>query len=132
MTGTSLKLRLDRARTALRQTLQNILDINKKRKSLPSGEEGRQLKHRLRLLNKMAETHALLVRLYERRMAERSVPAQESITGEQAPQWQHDRDYSLLLENHASPSRQHSPRGFAPVGYRPDLGSRKQMRANNP
>jgi hypothetical protein len=130
MTGTSLKLRLDRARTALRQTLQNILDINKKRKSLPSSEEEPQLKHRLRLLNKMAETHALLVRLYERRMAERSAPAQESIAGEQASQWQHDKAYSLLLENQATPSRQHSSRGFAPVGYRPDLGSRKRMRSN--
>lgn len=69
MIQTPLKSRLDRAKQALSQTIQKILDINRKRKGLSKPDEvpqqGESLKKELRLLNKMAEQQARVVQNYE-------------------------------------------------------------------
>ncbi|MCB0634181.1 MAG: hypothetical protein R2824_05720 [Saprospiraceae bacterium] len=70
----SIKRKLSRARIALNTTIEKILDINRKRKKLqiagdvtPLGEE---LNQELKLLNKIADRQAQLVRKYERNMAQ--------------------------------------------------------------
>lgn len=70
----SIKRKLSRARIALNTTIEKILDINRKRKMLqiagdvtPLDEE---LNRELKLLNKIADRQAQLVRKYERNMAQ--------------------------------------------------------------
>ncbi len=70
----SIKRRLLRARISLNQTLQKILDINRKRKRLsftkdPSGTN-EALSEELKVLNKLAEQQARLIRKYENSLAE--------------------------------------------------------------
>jgi len=69
MTKKSVKRRLIKARIALNHTIQKILDINRKRKHLLYSNEAEQreqaMSEELRVLNKMAENQARLVRHYE-------------------------------------------------------------------
>ncbi|PSR13392.1 MAG: hypothetical protein DA408_14090 [Bacteroidetes bacterium] len=69
----SLKQRLLRTRISLTQTLQRILDINRKRKVLSHLNEIEnktvQLEEELRILNQLAFNQASLVRKYEKDLA---------------------------------------------------------------
>lgn len=69
MTKKSIKRRLLRARITLNHTVQKILDINRSRKRLEYSREAEKrellLNEELRMLNKMAEQQARLVRHYE-------------------------------------------------------------------
>lgn len=73
MNRRSLKQRLLRSRIALRQTLSNILDINRKRKALQGLEDAQphqvKLDDELRILNQLASTQATLVKRYENDLA---------------------------------------------------------------
>ncbi len=69
MTKRSMKRRLIRARIALNQTIQKILDVNRNRKRLsftndPAHRE-KALNEELRVLNKVAQQQANLVEHYE-------------------------------------------------------------------
>ena len=72
----SIKRRLIRAKITLNSTLQKILDINRSRKQLPylnnPDKTQRELKEELRVLNKIAEKQALLIRHYEDSLTSRS------------------------------------------------------------
>lgn len=65
----SIKRKLLRAKIALNTTISKILDINKKRKKLQLYEEipvkEEELYNELKLLNKIADRQAMLVRKYE-------------------------------------------------------------------
>jgi len=69
MNKRSVKRRLIKARIALNHTIQKILDINRNRKRLTysrrSGKREDIFNEELRVLNKMAENQARLVRHYE-------------------------------------------------------------------
>lgn len=69
----SIKKKLLRTKYALSQTVQKILEINKKRKNLSffknSKKKEENLEQDLFLLNKIAERQARLVRKYERSIA---------------------------------------------------------------
>lgn len=69
----SIKLKLRKAKLTLNQTLQKILDINRLRKQLPNFDNAKQLqkqlKEELRILNKIVEHQAKLIRYYERTLA---------------------------------------------------------------
>lgn len=58
-----------KAKLALSQTMQRILDINRQRKILPSvpksADHQKELQDELRLLNKLAQRQALIVQQYE-------------------------------------------------------------------
>ena len=73
MNRRSLKQRLLRTRIALKQTLNRILDINRKRKVLNEfiefQEQSAQLEDELRVLNQLASNQASLVRKYENDLA---------------------------------------------------------------
>lgn len=73
MNQRSLKQRLLRTRIALKQTLNRILDINKKRKVLNAlvdyQEHSAKLEDELRVLNQLAFNQASLVRKYEKDLA---------------------------------------------------------------
>ena len=79
MTSRSIKQKLMRAKISLSQTIQKILDINRKRKFLGAFRSARQekeeaLNEELRVLNKLAEQQALLVRRYENALDKRESP----------------------------------------------------------
>lgn len=63
------KSKLDKAKFALQNTLKRILEINKKRKELSFTKKTPELylkmKNELKILNKVAETQAILVQIYE-------------------------------------------------------------------
>jgi hypothetical protein len=65
----SIKRKLLRAKIALNTTISRILDINRKRKKLQLYEEipvkEEELYSELKLLNKIADRQAMLVRKYE-------------------------------------------------------------------
>lgn len=65
----TIKRRWLKAKIALSQTMQRILDINRQRKVLPTiphfRDQEKALQEELRLLNKLAEQQALLIRRYE-------------------------------------------------------------------
>lgn len=65
----TIKRRWLKAKIALSQTVQRILDINRQRKVLPTiphlRDQEKALQEELRLLNKLAEQQALLIRRYE-------------------------------------------------------------------
>ncbi len=65
----SLKRRLLKAQITLSGTLQEILELNKRRKSLDANQvtdlNSREMDEDLRVLNKIAHQQALLVRYYE-------------------------------------------------------------------
>ena len=71
----SIKRRLIKAKSSLHQTVQKILDINRKRKYLNYFENAEQkevdLNRELRLLNKIAEHQHNLVRRYENQLTTR-------------------------------------------------------------
>jgi adenylate cyclase class IV len=73
MNHRSLKQRLLRTRISLKQTLQRILDINRKRKILNRLNEFEnqtvQLEEELRILNQLAFNQASLVKKYEKNLA---------------------------------------------------------------
>ncbi len=66
----NIKRRLVKARIALNQTVQKILDINRKRKNLLYMDNAtlkkQKLEKELRLLNKLAEHQAVLIKKYEK------------------------------------------------------------------
>jgi len=89
MNKRSVKRRLIKSRIALNHTIQKILDINRNRKRLTysrqSGKREEVFNEELRVLNKMAENQARLVRHYENTLtsastahAARRAPQQES------------------------------------------------------
>lgn len=69
----SMKRRLLRARITLNQTIQKILEINRKKKALPylqnAREEQETMYEELRVLNKIAEHQAKLIKHYEMALA---------------------------------------------------------------
>jgi hypothetical protein len=69
----SIKQRLLRTRISLKQTLNRILDINRKRKVLNHLQESEayaaKLEDELRMLNNLASSQASLVRKYESDLA---------------------------------------------------------------
>lgn len=73
MNRRSLKQRLLRTRIALKQTLNRILDINRKRKALSElvefKEHSAKLEDELKVLNHLASNQANLVRKYENDLA---------------------------------------------------------------
>ena len=73
MTKRSMKLRLIKARIALNQTIQKILDVNRNRKRLSFTNDPIQrekvLDEELRVLNKVAQQQAKLVEHYENALA---------------------------------------------------------------
>ncbi len=73
MNRRSLKQRLLRTRIALKQTLNRILDINRKRKALSElvefKEHSAKLEDELKVLNNLASSQANLVRKYENDLA---------------------------------------------------------------
>ena len=73
MNSRSLKQRLLRTRIALKQTLNRILDINRKRKALNElvefKEHSAKLEDELKVLNHLASNQASLVRKYENDLA---------------------------------------------------------------
>lgn len=70
----SIKRKLSRARIALNTTIEKILDINRRRKMLQLTNDAsfqeEELNQELKLLNKIADRQAQLVRKYERNMAQ--------------------------------------------------------------
>lgn len=69
----SMKRRLLRARITLNQTIQKILEINRKKKALPylqnAREEQETMYEELKVLNKIAEHQAKLIKHYEMTLA---------------------------------------------------------------
>jgi len=69
----SMKRRLLKARILLSQTVQKILDINKTRKKFSIHKNTHttkeDFKEELKVLNRIAEHQAQLIRLYETRLA---------------------------------------------------------------
>jgi hypothetical protein len=68
MSEHSILQRLLNAQTALRATLQKILDLNRQLKSLTVSKqapENKSIKQELKLLNKVADQQAKIVQLYE-------------------------------------------------------------------
>ena len=53
------------AKTALTQTIQKILDLNKSLRKSQKAPENQEIKRELRLLNKVADQQAKIVKLYE-------------------------------------------------------------------
>lgn len=70
----TIKRRLVKAKIALHQTIQKILDINRKRKKLPYYEDvetkDADLNVELKVLNKIAEQQALMVKKYQKSLTE--------------------------------------------------------------
>lgn len=68
MSEHSILKRLLNAQTALRATIQKILDLNRQMKKLTVSKqapENRAIKQELKLLNKVADQQAKIVQLYE-------------------------------------------------------------------
>mgnify|MGYP006870805542 CR=1 FL=1 len=62
--------RLTQAKSTLSQTMESILDINRRRKTLPldpsiKKDQEQALSEELKILNKLAEQQAVLIRKYE-------------------------------------------------------------------
>lgn len=74
MTSRIIKRRLVKAKSALHQTVQKILDISRKKKSLPyepdPASKEAVLGEELWLLNKLAKQQAQLIKRYETIVAE--------------------------------------------------------------
>lgn len=86
----SIKRRLIKARIALNHTIQKILDINRNRKRLTYSKQAAKreevFNEELRVLNRMAENQARLVRYYENSLTSTPVhTAQEAAKREQRP-----------------------------------------------
>jgi len=65
----SMKRKLLRARVTLNQTIDKILEINRKKKTLPyrpnARQEARKINEELKVLNRIAEHQARLIKHYE-------------------------------------------------------------------
>lgn len=76
----SLKQRLLKTRFALTQTLNRILDINRKRKALNElvefKEHSAKLEDELKVLNHLVSSQASLVRKYEKDIKDKAEPAE--------------------------------------------------------
>jgi len=65
----NLNYRYLKTKMALGETVQAILDINKKRRvSREDSSKQEQLAEELRVLNAVAENHAMVLRTYEQRL----------------------------------------------------------------
>lgn len=71
----SINTKLVRAKVALNTTIEKILDINRKRKKLQIAVEEDELNQELKLLNKIADRQAKLVRKYETSLEREEVGA---------------------------------------------------------
>lgn len=70
-TRRNIKYRYLKTKMALNETIQAILDINRKRRFFKADECKKEaLNEELRVLNAVAENHARSLRSYEQRMAE--------------------------------------------------------------
>lgn len=68
-TRKNLKYRYLKTKIALNETIQAILDINRKRRFFGSGDLRREeLEEELKVLNAVAENHALRLKAYEQRI----------------------------------------------------------------
>jgi len=70
--------RLTQAKNTLGQTMKSILDINRRRKTLPTDpsikkDEVQALSEELKILNKLAEQQAVLIRKYEMALTKQGV-----------------------------------------------------------
>ncbi len=65
---TSILQRFLNAKTALTETIQKILDLNKSLRSTQKTPENQAIKQELKLLNKVADQQAKIVQLYELRL----------------------------------------------------------------
>lgn len=65
---TSILQRFLNAKTALTETIQKILDLNKSLRSTQRSPENQAIKQELKLLNKVADQQAKIVLLYELRL----------------------------------------------------------------
>lgn len=67
--------KLNSARKALQETIRKILVLNRTKKVITENriplEQHKVIKSELKLLNKMAEQQAKMVRLYERKLSKR-------------------------------------------------------------
>ena len=65
-TRRTIKYRYLKTKMALSQTIQSILDINRKRRFVQDDKRGKQrLEEELKVLNAVAENHARVLRNYE-------------------------------------------------------------------
>lgn len=75
----SIKRKLLRAKIALNTTIEKILDINRRRKRLQVFEDSavkeEELNQELKLLNKIADRQAQLIKKYENSLAQEKVGA---------------------------------------------------------
>lgn len=75
----SIKRKLVRAKVALNTTIEKILDINRRRKRLQVYEDAavkeEELNQELKLLNKIADRQAQLIKKYESSLAQEKVGA---------------------------------------------------------
>jgi hypothetical protein len=74
MSERSLFQRLLNAKSALNATIEKILDLNRRLKSLSWGKkspENTAIKQELKLLNKVADQQAKIVQMYEKRLNKR-------------------------------------------------------------
>jgi hypothetical protein len=65
---TSILQRFLNAKTALTETIQKILDLNKSLRITQKTPENQAIKQELKLLNKVADQQAKIVQLYELRL----------------------------------------------------------------
>ena len=70
--------RLAQAKSTLSQTMESILDINRRRKTLPPDpsikkDQVEALSEELKILNKLAEQQAVLIRKYETALTKQPV-----------------------------------------------------------
>ncbi len=83
MNSRIIKHRLLKAKVALNQTIQKILDISRKKKTLPYQPDPvskeAALGEELWLLNKLAKQQAQLVKHYETTLVEEVVPRRSSL-----------------------------------------------------
>ena len=69
-TRRTIKYRYLKTKMALSQTVQSILDINRKRRFVQEGSTGKAaLEEELKVLNAVAENHAMALRNYESQLS---------------------------------------------------------------
>ena len=66
--SSSISSKILRAKSALTQTFQKILDLNKSLRQAKKAPENQEIKRELRLLNKVADQQAKIVQLYEKKL----------------------------------------------------------------
>lgn len=82
MTTRSLKRKWLKTQIALRQTIQQILTINRKRRQIPHSKnrdvKRRQLEEELRVLNAIADNQARVLRTYEQKLVDRPIETEDA------------------------------------------------------